>query len=999
MTSHIRLFVSFPSDVTPERNRVAQVVARLEAEFAEVEFEVFRWEDSYYTADKTFQAQILSPADCDLVVLIVWKRLGTPLPEPFNRADGTSRTGTEYEFEEAMAASLKHGSPDILIYRKTEAVLFNAETVDQEQAQFQALAGFWQRWICNEKGHFTGAFKPFEDTDSFDALLSEDLRVWLHDKAEEVRWPAAKGSPFRGLEVFDEQHAAVFFGRQHAVRELRAKLLANANQSPADNFMLVVGASGSGKSSLVRAGLIPALHKQGFVFAHLLTTPSLLSQAQEDDPSCTPLMQLAKALFNHLPTLADGDCESAEDLAELFNLAPGLATNPLEGAIKRANTTTHQYFLILLDQLEEIFQWPSEPRELFLKVIQALVKSEFLLVVATLRSDFYPQLIESEALKALSGDNRQYNLAPVREYELKAVIEGPAKAAGLEFEAGQDGRLLNELLLDDARGEANVLPLLEFTLERLYQQRDKKSLLTFAAYQQLGGLTRAIGEHAEATLMAMQHGEGLFLQVIKKLVSVNEAGEATRGQTRLDKFDNHERLLIDALVKARLLVTENEQNPGVGLVHDALLTHWPRTQIWLADNQDFNRWYARVKREAKQWKTENKSKERLLPKGKPLLEAESFLKGRKEDIKPLVGEFIRASVKQRRRQLMVSWGLAAGVFISLFGLTLYSLTQKQQADILLGEAKKTLIFMNYDLRDVLDKYAPTTERLAILQSVDRLVATLQDYGGDDADSRRERATVLINKADVILQNADSDPSLALPMLLEAYELGKTLTEQHPENATYQRDLSVSHNKLGDIYLRLGQTQSALTAYQASLVMREKLAEQDPGNTGFQRDLSVSHDKLGDIYLRLGQTQSALTAYQASLVIAEKLAEQDPGNTGFQRDLSVSHNKLGDIYLRLGQTQSALTAYQASLVMREKLAEQDPKNVEFQRDIAVSYYRVGNVLIELKETAMALVYFEKARDQLTRMDENNTLAADDTQWIQRFSEIIADLKKQLGGESP
>ncbi len=121
----------------------------------------------------------------------------------------------------------------------------------------------------------------------------------------------------------------------------------------------------------------------------------------------------------------------------------------------------------------------------------------------------------------------------------------------------------------------------------------------------------------------------------------------------------------------------------------------------------------------------------------------------------------------------------------------------------------------------------------------------------------------------------------------------------PTNSEWQRDLSISHNKLGDLARAAGDSTAARTAYQASLDIAARLAAADPTNTEWQRDLSVSHNKLGDLARAAGDLTAARTAYQASLDIAARLAAADPTNTEWQRDLSVSHNKLGDLAARPG----------------------------------------------------------------------------------------------------
>ena len=118
---------------------------RLETEFeGAVGFELIRWEEGWYSARAGFQEQIAAPDQCDLVIVIVWKRLGSLSPPTYDRADGSPRTGTEYEFETALQASLQAQRPDVLVYRKTAKILFEADRVEQERAELQALEDFWR---------------------------------------------------------------------------------------------------------------------------------------------------------------------------------------------------------------------------------------------------------------------------------------------------------------------------------------------------------------------------------------------------------------------------------------------------------------------------------------------------------------------------------------------------------------------------------------------------------------------------------------------------------------------------------------------------------------------------------------------------------------------------------------------------------------------------------------------------------------------------------------
>jgi Flp pilus assembly protein TadD len=175
---------------------------------------------------------------------------------------------------------------------------------------------------------------------------------------------------------------------------------------------------------------------------------------------------------------------------------------------------------------------------------------------------------------------------------------------------------------------------------------------------------------------------------------------------------------------------------------------------------------------------------------------------------------------------------------------------------------------------------------------------------------------------------------------------------------WQRGLSISHEKLGDLALALGDTAAAREAHQQAHAITERLAAADPGNSQWQRDLSASHSRLGNLALALGDTAAAREHYRQALAIGERLAAADPGNSQWQRDLSVSHNKLGDLALTLGDTAAAREAYRQALAIRERLAVADPGNGEWQRDLFASYLRISRVRLAADETAEALEATDK-----------------------------------------
>ncbi|HKY95191.1 MAG TPA: hypothetical protein VJL84_07785, partial [Kiloniellales bacterium] len=380
----LRIFLSSPGDVGDERRMALRVMERLQGEFAAlVQLEPIVWEHEPVRATSTFQQQIPEQAKSDVLICVLWSRLGTRLPQDFTREDGTVYdSGTAYELETALAAFKHHGHPDILVYRKTAPPLFdvsNREERELRSRQWDQLSDYLKRWFFNPDGSFKAGFSQFARLDEFEEQLERHLRRLLEErlKEENIQLGGApqalptwlKGSPFRGLAAFDVEHAEIFHGRTRAVAEAKDRLtrraqahkLEDGTVEPGTAFLLVTGMSGSGKSSLSRAGLIPAITTPGAVEGIGLWRHAIFRPSEAGDP----LLAMVQRLYGRgaLPELAQGDF-TPESLADLLGRMPEQGLAPIRRALERAAERVQQQeglskppaarLLVLVDQLEEL---------------------------------------------------------------------------------------------------------------------------------------------------------------------------------------------------------------------------------------------------------------------------------------------------------------------------------------------------------------------------------------------------------------------------------------------------------------------------------------------------------------------------------------------------------------------------------------------------------------------------------------------------------------------
>jgi WD40 repeat protein/ABC-type iron transport system FetAB ATPase subunit len=573
----IRIFISSPSDVMKEREIAERVIARLDGIWRTyVRLQAVRWEHAHYDMHQSFQEAIGDISVNDLVCGILWKRIGSPLsPALFRREDGSSyESGTAYEIEAALACG---GKPKVYLFRKEESVWFAAETVDAEKAQHQALNRWWNHTVLDAAGHFVRGYESFATADEFERRFESVLEAFLQNARlipSGAAWDiASKGSPYPGLVPYDDAYSAVFFGRALATAEALHELKSAAlREMPA---VIMVGPSGSGKSSLVRAGLCP--HFSGAQIQGVDAWRQVLLEPAQD-----PLRVLADRLYGVLPALAQGPQASPDLFVALARQSPEGAAQAVSWALEQLARAEQQRIgggalptvrlLFVLDQLETVLEGPH--RREVAAFVRALVESQSTWFIGTLRSDRYADLQLDPDFLSIRRRSALFDLPPPGASEFADIIKGPARAAGLVFEA-RDGASLAKTI-EATVGGADALPLLQMTLARLFDARNG-NILTFSAYESMGGLEGAIAARAEEVVeKASPAAQQTLDAILRSLVAdMDENGQLTIRTPDQSAVapDAASRELVDKMTEARLLV---RADTGVRVAHEALLRRWKR---------------------------------------------------------------------------------------------------------------------------------------------------------------------------------------------------------------------------------------------------------------------------------------------------------------------------------------------------------------------------------------------------------------------------------------
>lgn len=436
--------------------------------------------------------------------------------------------------------------------------------------------------------------------------------------------------PYRGLAAFQEQDAALFFGREKSITRLVEAV--SRKIIP----IVVVGASGSGKSSVVFAGLLPCLRERGdWLITHFR-------------PGGQPFHSLAAAL---LP-LIEPNLSETDRLIEISKLAKALHSRELilSRLIERLwtiNPLANCLFLVV-DQFEELYTLctDTEMRHSFLDLLVeassdgARVSLKLLL---TLRADFLSQALSYRPFSNLL-EAGTLMLGPMAHEELRAVIEMPAQKQGATFEPGLVNRILDEI-----GEEPGNLPLLEFALLLLWENQTD-GWLTHNAYENIEQVEGALTRYAERVYRDLDKpAQEKMQQVMMQLVRPGEGTEDTRRVATRAEIGETNWPLAQLLADKRLVVTSREAGSGnetAEIAHEALILKWDRLRGWMETDRNFRSWQEGLRSAVRQWFTNDRD-EGALFRGTTLSQAESWLTERGNELSEDEVEFIYASLRQR----------------------------------------------------------------------------------------------------------------------------------------------------------------------------------------------------------------------------------------------------------------------------------------------------------------------------------------------------------------
>lgn len=764
----------------------------------------------------------------------------------------------------------------------------------------------------------------------------ETIRKRGYRTLAEVRFPLGQehsvqqhswqqGSPFPGLQAYDARYARVFFGRGSQIDTLLSRIAQQIQFGRA--FCLLLGPSGSGKSSLINAGVMPNLMQPGGYNGVQVLSFSSLDLA--DVAPGQLLTDLASALLdwelNDEPVFA-GD--SAQSLAEALRLQPQQVIARAVANLPKATQVKSRYALFV-DRLEVLLSSPlfsNDEREQFTQLLEQLATSGAVLVLSACRNEFYPLLVDYPSLIAGKAKGAHFDLAAPGRSDLLQMIRLPALAAGLSFDTDPDSATpLDELLCSEAASNPDALPMLQYTLQELYLRRSKDNKLLVSVYKTLGGIEGAIGKNAEQAIAKLSADEKASLpRVLSMLVTLREDEKSITSRSgRVAQLQTDaERALVQTMVEQRLFVSHLQNGePCFSIAHEALLRRWPRATAWIAEHFDSLSVKSRLQHLTRRWHTEHYNSAYLLAEGKPLQEALQLKQNRLFQLDAEESEFLQASAHKVRLKRWIRRGTVALLCVLTF--TAITMSVKSYKAELLAQQK----------------------RLAAENLLGFMV-------GEFADKLRS-----IGRMDLL----DGISNKAL----------EYFTDFTPSDGSLTTEARLQHGQtleaMGEVAYSRGKTDEATAALQAARVQLEAVLAQQPDNLELLKTLGANAFWLGQIQYDASNWQATQPEFERYYQYSERMFELAPDNVDAIMELSYATNSLGSLAMKQQQFDVARQNFEESLRLKLRAQSADPDKNRFQADIANARSWLASSAQSSGNVNLAIQTHQQLQTELTGMN--------------------------------
>lgn len=656
----LRIFISSPGDVQQERMIAKRVISNLSRVYQDyVILEPILWEDLPLEATGSFQGGIdyfLNQSPIDIAVFILWSRLGTKLGSSFLRNDGSEYdSGTEYEFDMMYTLWKQTKQPKIMVYVKdTEPQLVGSSShIKELLKQKDQLQQFIEEKFKDRETGTNYAYWQFDKQQTFEERLRTHLTRLIKERIGcDVTVREWEGNPYVGLRSYTMEESCIFCGRKGLVYDIVGNLLSD-NENGKKPILFVLGESGSGKSSLIKAGVLPqliGLSSEGKSYSAEILTPASFCGHIYDG-----LVDLVLRYFNSL-----------KKNPVALDLQNGIPENYDFKYLRHAFSQNDmpQVPIVFIDQFEEFFTdnlITDEERKRCLHLLRGLCETQQIFMVFSMRNDFYSCFTSYPDLGLIKNMSHVVDIPNISTSEIAEIVEEPARKAQKRWERDENGISLSKMIIEDAN-KLQSLPLIEFALSELYKECAEVDEMTFEAYQRIGRMKGAVIQYANKFFSSLSPQEqDAFKNILGALVTISNERDnlfvrKTSVRKNIEKSDVQKEV-IEKLIDAHLLVSDKDVNGDstVSFVHETLLDSWNVVNDWCKQHKEFLDQNDHYEKLTRYWKSNGCQKKDLILERSALLEAEYFMFNHESELQPMTWEFLDKSLVKQRRTGIVKY--------------------------------------------------------------------------------------------------------------------------------------------------------------------------------------------------------------------------------------------------------------------------------------------------------------------------------------------------------
>ena len=787
-------------------------------------------------------------------------------------------------------------------------------------------------------------------------------------------------NPFPGLRPFGPDEGHLFFGREEIVDQLLMRLREN-------RFLGVIGSSGSGKSSLVRAGLIPSLHGGYMIAAGSSWRIAIMR------PGSDPIGNLAAALNNDdVLGLTSGIEETSPVLTEVTLRRSNLG---LVECVSLARLPQEENLLIVIDQFEELFRFKqsgsgTERRDeavAFVKRLLAAVAQQEvpIYIVLTMRSDFIGDCNEYPGLSEAINDGN-FIVPRMTRQQLRSAISGPVLVAGAEIAPRLLVRLLN-----DVGDDLDRLPILQHALMRTWDQWQEDSEqdepLDIRHYEAVGTIEHALSTHANEAYDGLESDRSRHVAaaVFKALTDTNSDNRGIRRPTTVEQLceiaeaDETEVLaVIEAFRRADrsfLMPPASVSltaNTIIDISHESLMRVWDRLNDWVRQENESARIYIRLARAAMRyesgrtglwrdpdleialnWLASNRPTEAWAVRYHPAFgQAITFLDKCREERDRLAAERRAA----HRKKLQTAWGVSLALLI----FAVYAFLQQQRAEEEQYRAEQNFQLAVRAVDEMLADVAvegtladiPQTEELRqqLLEKARMFLETLQEDEAADPDLRLETAIAQLRLGRIYQLKGQRQRAEAAHR--ESISQLRSLNEDFPGSSVYRMRLGEAYNWLGE-QLRRYDSAGAEAAYDSALSIQHELVDQYADDLEHRYELGRTYNNRGILVSnQADRVDEAEASFQEAIAIFEDLRTRRSNPLDSLR-LARTKNNLAILLRQNSRPDEAITVYNEAIDLMRELVGIDAEKREYRETLARLYNNIGNLYLMRSEFENAL----------------------------------------------